>query len=137
MLFLAMIPSVITRGSRGFSDVIWTVEDHQEDSHLTLTYNSFDGEQDFRSKITPVNDVSPSPTGKSLRLKEQPNAFPPAPTIGASSVKSRVDMISTMCWIIPREHIFRGWLLLKKANQGKGGSVYSKYAALCRRHKAS
>ncbi|MCE3049736.1 hypothetical protein HAX54_045614 [Datura stramonium] len=39
-------------GSRGFSDVIWTVEDHQEDSHLTLTYNSFDGEQGFPGDLS-------------------------------------------------------------------------------------
>ncbi|XP_009615365.1 uncharacterized protein LOC107829645 [Nicotiana tabacum] len=39
-------------GSKGFSDVIWTVEDYQEDSHLTLTYNSFDGEQGFPGDLS-------------------------------------------------------------------------------------
>ncbi|KAK4350512.1 hypothetical protein RND71_029825 [Anisodus tanguticus] len=39
-------------GSRGFCDVIWTVEDYQEDSHVTLTYNSFDGEQGFPGDLS-------------------------------------------------------------------------------------
>lgn len=39
-------------GSRGFCDVIWTVEDYQEDNHITLTYNSFDGEQGFPGDLS-------------------------------------------------------------------------------------
>ncbi|XP_015067461.1 aldose 1-epimerase isoform X1 [Solanum pennellii] len=39
-------------GSKGFSSVIWTVEDFEEDSHLTLTYNSFDGEQGFPGNLS-------------------------------------------------------------------------------------
>ncbi|XP_057952016.1 uncharacterized protein LOC131146425 [Malania oleifera] len=34
-------------GHRGFSDDIWTVESYEEDSHITFTYNSFNGEQGF------------------------------------------------------------------------------------------
>ncbi|KAJ8553879.1 hypothetical protein K7X08_024557 [Anisodus acutangulus] len=39
-------------GSRGFCDVIWKVENYQEDSHVTLTYNSFDGEQGFPGDLS-------------------------------------------------------------------------------------
>ncbi|GER49988.1 aldose 1-epimerase [Striga asiatica] len=34
-------------GNRGFSDVIWTVREYVKDSHLTLSYDSHDGEQGF------------------------------------------------------------------------------------------
>ncbi|CAN4086055.1 unnamed protein product [Withania somnifera] len=39
-------------GRRGFCDVIWKVEDYQEDNHITLTYNSFDGEQGFPGELS-------------------------------------------------------------------------------------
>lgn len=39
-------------GSRGFNDVIWTLEDFQEDSHITLTYLSFDGEEGFPGDLS-------------------------------------------------------------------------------------
>nr|GLL18536.1 aldose 1-epimerase-like [Ipomoea trifida] len=39
-------------GFRGFSDVIWTVEDYKKDSHLTLSYNSYDGEQGFPGDLS-------------------------------------------------------------------------------------
>lgn len=32
-------------GLKGFSDVVWTVKSYIEDSHITFTYNSLDGEQ--------------------------------------------------------------------------------------------
>ncbi|VFQ89764.1 unnamed protein product, partial [Cuscuta campestris] len=38
-------------GTRGFSDVIWTVEDYKKDSHLTLSYHSYDGEQGFPGEL--------------------------------------------------------------------------------------
>ncbi|OMO95362.1 Aldose 1-/Glucose-6-phosphate 1-epimerase [Corchorus capsularis] len=38
-------------GSKGFSDVIWGVKDYQNDSHITFTYNSFDGEQGFPGNL--------------------------------------------------------------------------------------
>ncbi|XP_031269150.1 aldose 1-epimerase [Pistacia vera] len=38
-------------GRRGFSDVIWTVESYKEDSHITFTYESFDGEQGFPGDV--------------------------------------------------------------------------------------
>ncbi|KAA8540942.1 hypothetical protein F0562_024920 [Nyssa sinensis] len=34
-------------GHRGFSHVIWTVKNYKKDSHITFTYDSFDGEQGF------------------------------------------------------------------------------------------
>ncbi|GMH21936.1 hypothetical protein Nepgr_023779 [Nepenthes gracilis] len=34
-------------GKKGFSDVIWSVKSHEKDSHITFTYDSFDGEQGF------------------------------------------------------------------------------------------
>lgn len=34
-------------GLKGFSDVIWTMESYKKDSHLTLSYHSFDGEEGF------------------------------------------------------------------------------------------
>ncbi|XP_031118890.1 aldose 1-epimerase-like [Ipomoea triloba] len=39
-------------GIRGFSDVIWTVENYKKDSHLTLSYNSYDGEQGFPGNLS-------------------------------------------------------------------------------------
>ncbi|CAB4311362.1 unnamed protein product [Prunus armeniaca] len=36
-----------TSGLKGFSDVVWTVKSYIEDSHITFTYNSLDGEQGF------------------------------------------------------------------------------------------
>lgn len=32
-------------GPKGFADVIWTMESYKNDSHLTLSYQSFDGEE--------------------------------------------------------------------------------------------
>lgn len=32
-------------GVKGFSDVVWDVYRYKKDSHLTLIYNSYDGEQ--------------------------------------------------------------------------------------------
>ncbi|GAB4853519.1 hypothetical protein Ancab_017710 [Ancistrocladus abbreviatus] len=39
-------------GKIGFSDVIWTVESYKEDSHITFTYDSYDGEQGFPGSVT-------------------------------------------------------------------------------------
>ncbi|KAG8379148.1 hypothetical protein BUALT_Bualt07G0058000 [Buddleja alternifolia] len=39
-------------GSRGFSDVIWTVKEYVKDSHITLTYYSHDGEQGFPGDLS-------------------------------------------------------------------------------------
>lgn len=38
-------------GTKGFSDVIWTVESYDSDSHITFTYNSADGEEGFPGKL--------------------------------------------------------------------------------------
>ncbi|XP_004508757.1 uncharacterized protein [Cicer arietinum] len=38
-------------GTKGFSDVIWTVKSHREDNHITFTYDSFDNEQGFPGKL--------------------------------------------------------------------------------------
>jgi hypothetical protein len=35
----------IAGGTKGFGDNVWTVESHEEDSHITFVYNSYDGEQ--------------------------------------------------------------------------------------------
>ncbi|KAI8528919.1 hypothetical protein RHMOL_Rhmol12G0185400 [Rhododendron molle] len=34
-------------GPKGFSEVVWKVKTHKADSHVTFTYQSFDGEQGF------------------------------------------------------------------------------------------
>ncbi|RZC58682.1 hypothetical protein C5167_005989 [Papaver somniferum] len=42
-------------GHRGFGDVFWTVKNHQKDGHnphITLTYDSFDGEQGFSGDLS-------------------------------------------------------------------------------------
>ncbi|XP_060670095.1 uncharacterized protein LOC132800445 [Ziziphus jujuba] len=39
-------------GLMGFSDVVWTVESHKVDSHITFTYNSYDGEQGFPGNLS-------------------------------------------------------------------------------------
>ncbi|KAK6117973.1 hypothetical protein DH2020_048288 [Rehmannia glutinosa] len=39
-------------GSRGFGDVVWTVYDYVKHSHLTLTYDSHDGEQGFPGELS-------------------------------------------------------------------------------------
>ncbi|KAK6924979.1 Aldose 1-/Glucose-6-phosphate 1-epimerase [Dillenia turbinata] len=38
-------------GHRGFSDVIWRMEDYKKAGHLTLTYDSFNGEQGFPGDV--------------------------------------------------------------------------------------
>ncbi|KAK1373355.1 Aldose 1-epimerase [Heracleum sosnowskyi] len=38
-------------GKNGFSEKIWTVEDHKPDSHITLTYNSPDGQNGFPGDV--------------------------------------------------------------------------------------
>lgn len=32
-------------GTKGFTDVVWTVKSHKKDSHITFGYNSHDNEQ--------------------------------------------------------------------------------------------
>ncbi|KAL0355643.1 UNVERIFIED_CONTAM: Aldose 1-epimerase [Sesamum radiatum] len=83
-------------GTIGFSDVIWTVESYVENSHLTLTYHSHDGEQASHtywnlgghtsgdilshtihlraSRITPVDDKL-IPTGEISPVKGTPYDF--------------------------------------------------------------
>ncbi|KAK8710718.1 hypothetical protein V6N13_146031 [Hibiscus sabdariffa] len=39
-------------GRRGFSDVIWTVKSYKRDSHVTFSYESFDGEQGFPGNVS-------------------------------------------------------------------------------------
>ncbi|XP_004299386.1 PREDICTED: aldose 1-epimerase [Fragaria vesca subsp. vesca] len=39
-------------GSKGFSDVLWTVKRHIEDSHITFTYDSRDGEEGFPGDLS-------------------------------------------------------------------------------------
>ncbi|XP_047331954.1 galactose mutarotase-like [Impatiens glandulifera] len=39
-------------GKVGFSDVIWSVKNYQNDSQITFTYNSFDGEEGFPGNLT-------------------------------------------------------------------------------------
>ncbi|KAK9278373.1 hypothetical protein L1049_027938 [Liquidambar formosana] len=39
-------------GHRGFSDVIWTVKSYKKDSHITFSYDSFDGEQGFPGDLS-------------------------------------------------------------------------------------
>ncbi|KAL5747409.1 hypothetical protein ACOSP7_024410 [Xanthoceras sorbifolium] len=38
-------------GYKGFSDVIWKVQSHRKDSHVTFTYHSYDGEQGFPGEL--------------------------------------------------------------------------------------
>ncbi|XP_027337998.1 aldose 1-epimerase-like [Abrus precatorius] len=38
-------------GTTGFSDVVWTVESHREDSHITFTYDSCDREEGFPGQL--------------------------------------------------------------------------------------
>ncbi|EOY21771.1 Galactose mutarotase-like superfamily protein [Theobroma cacao] len=38
-------------GSKGFADVIWHVRNYKQDSHVTFTYYSFDGEQGFPGNL--------------------------------------------------------------------------------------
>ncbi|KAH6807662.1 Galactose mutarotase-like superfamily protein [Perilla frutescens var. frutescens] len=39
-------------GKIGFSDVVWTVQEYVKNSHITLTYNSHDGEQGFPGELS-------------------------------------------------------------------------------------
>ncbi|KAL7192128.1 hypothetical protein ACSBR2_024050 [Camellia fascicularis] len=38
-------------GPKGFSNVIWTVKSYKQDSHITFTYDSFDGEEGFPGNL--------------------------------------------------------------------------------------
>ncbi|MBA0714447.1 hypothetical protein Golax_013420 [Gossypium laxum] len=83
-------------GSKGFSDVIWTVKSYKKHSHVTFSYESFDGEEAlhtywnlgghnsgdimshrlklFGSKITPV-DSELIPTGEIVPVRKTPYDF--------------------------------------------------------------
>ncbi|MBA0801814.1 hypothetical protein Gohar_012158, partial [Gossypium harknessii] len=39
-------------GSKGFSDVIWTVKSYKKHSHVTFSYESFDGEEGFPGNLS-------------------------------------------------------------------------------------
>ncbi|KAJ8753340.1 hypothetical protein K2173_019739 [Erythroxylum novogranatense] len=39
-------------GAKGFSEVIWKVQEYEPDSHITFTYESFDGEEGFPGKLS-------------------------------------------------------------------------------------
>ncbi|KAG7954839.1 hypothetical protein I3843_11G040800 [Carya illinoinensis] len=39
-------------GPKGFGDVIWTVKSYSKDSHITFTYDSFDGEEGFPGNLS-------------------------------------------------------------------------------------
>lgn len=39
-------------GSKGFSDVIWNVQSYDTESHVTFTYDSFNGEQGFPGDLS-------------------------------------------------------------------------------------
>ncbi|WOH10474.1 hypothetical protein DCAR_0729943 [Daucus carota subsp. sativus] len=39
-------------GKKGFSKMVWTVEDYQANSHITFTYNSPDGEDGFPGDVS-------------------------------------------------------------------------------------
>ncbi|KAI4336021.1 hypothetical protein L6164_014599 [Bauhinia variegata] len=39
-------------GPKGFSDVIWTVKTHKEDSYITFTYDSAENEEGFPGKLS-------------------------------------------------------------------------------------
>lgn len=44
--------ALLTGGPKGFSEVIWKVTKYKKDSHISLTYNSFDGEEgNIRSSL--------------------------------------------------------------------------------------
>nr|KYP55520.1 Aldose 1-epimerase [Cajanus cajan] len=38
-------------GTRGFSDVVWSVESHKKHSHVTFSYDSFENEEGFPGKL--------------------------------------------------------------------------------------
>lgn len=40
-----MLLMVISGGTKGFGDVIWSVENYVPTSHITFIYHSFDGEE--------------------------------------------------------------------------------------------
>ncbi|XP_023515676.1 aldose 1-epimerase [Cucurbita pepo subsp. pepo] len=50
-VFYKLIPNdgknLLHGGEKGFGDVIWKVESYENDSHITFTHDSFDGEQGF------------------------------------------------------------------------------------------
>ncbi|KAK8587431.1 hypothetical protein V6N13_086417 [Hibiscus sabdariffa] len=49
---LSLILPDKTGGRRGFSDVIWTVKSYKRDSHVTFSYESFDGEEGFPGNVS-------------------------------------------------------------------------------------
>lgn len=58
----------ISGGYIGFSDVVWTVKEYVRDSHLTLTYDSHDGEQ---GKAIMYNSTLTLSFHKILRKKQK------------------------------------------------------------------
>ncbi|XP_050221978.1 uncharacterized protein LOC126672103 [Mercurialis annua] len=44
--------NILHGGPKGFSEVVWTVYSYKKDSHVTFTYDSFDGEQGFPGDLS-------------------------------------------------------------------------------------
>ncbi|GFP99359.1 aldose 1-epimerase [Phtheirospermum japonicum] len=64
-------------GSKGFSDVTWTVREHVKDSHLTLTYDSHDGEQGFPGELSvTVTYLLLGQNKFAIRMQAQPTTKP-------------------------------------------------------------
>ncbi|XP_002511545.2 galactose mutarotase [Ricinus communis] len=44
--------NILHGGPKGFSEVVWSVYSYRKDSHITFTYESFDGEQGFPGDLS-------------------------------------------------------------------------------------
>ncbi|KAL6187552.1 hypothetical protein ACLB2K_038950 [Fragaria x ananassa] len=99
-------------GSKGFSDVLWTVKRHIEDSHITFTDDSRDGEEG-------------SP-GHQLRMDTSSHEHLRKATVLHDSVLGRKLELWTNQPGLP----FYTSNMLDDV-KGKGGFMYKKYAVVC------
>ncbi|XP_059642859.1 uncharacterized protein LOC132284744 [Cornus florida] len=71
-------------GLKGYSRVIWTVHSYKEDSHLSLTYKSFDGEEGFPGDLA-VTVTYMIMSTKQLGIKMEAKALNKATPVNLAS----------------------------------------------------
>ncbi|KAF7124778.1 hypothetical protein RHSIM_Rhsim12G0157700 [Rhododendron simsii] len=71
-------------GPKGFSEVVWKVKTHKADSHVTFTYQSFDGEQGFPGDLNVMVTYMLIETNK-LGIKMEAKALNKATPVNLAS----------------------------------------------------
>ncbi|KAF5734704.1 aldose 1-epimerase [Tripterygium wilfordii] len=76
--------NILHGGPKGFSEVVWSVNEFKEDSHVKLTYQSFDGEEGFPGDVSVSVTYMLMQTNK-LALKMEAKALNKATPVSLAS----------------------------------------------------